>query len=150
MTAPISLAVTLVLTLTLPANADARPAFGEALQQGADQAASCQVQIEHDADELPGCIQARARTAAGTPTRLADAHRLGALFRGWVMADIAAAYAVDGAEPAASALLRELLPLQRKLGVSDAALCRLMADGCRGVIERKQEVLRSKTFRQGR
>lgn len=66
------------------------------------------------------------------------------------MADIAAAYAVDGAEPAASALLRELLPLQRKLGVSDAALCRLMADGCRGVIERKQEVLRSKTFRQGR
>ncbi len=147
--------MTLSLTLALQAsvaNADARPAsaLADALQRGADQAATCQTQVEHDADELPGCVRARARTAAGTPRKLADAHKLGALFRGWVIADIAAAYAVDGAEPAASALLRELLPLQHKLGVSDAALCRLMADSCRGLIERKQEVSRSKAFRQGR
>lgn len=150
MTTPLSLVLALALSLALPASADTRPAsaFAEALQRGADQAASCQVQIEHDADELPGCVQARARTDTGTPPRHAQAHRLGALFRGWVMADTAAAYAVDGAEPAATAMLRELLPLQRKLGISDAELCKLMPDGCRGLIERKQEVTRSKAFRQ--
>lgn len=152
MTTSISLAIVLALVLHAQASrADSRPqsALTMALQYGADQAASCQEQVEHDADELPGCVQARAHSAGGTPRRLAEAQRLGALFRGWVIADIAAAYAVDGAEPAATALLHELLPLQRKLGVTDDALCGLLHDGCSGLIKRKREVARSAAFRLG-
>lgn len=154
------LLVVLVLSLQRPAIAgDGRDNGGppaesaaveSALQAGADQAASCQTQVDDDADELPGCVQARARAAAGTPARLADAQRLGALFRGWVIADIAAAYAVAGAEPVAATLLGELRPLQRKLGVSDAALCALLRDGCRGVFERLREVERAAAATQPR
>lgn len=153
-----TLAVLLALSVQLPATAGAGQDDGErlarskavasALQAGADRAASCQTQVEDDADELPGCVQARARAPAGTPTRLAEAQRLGALFRGWVIADIAAAYAVAGAEPVAATLLGELRPLQRQLSVGDAALCALLRDGCHGIFERLREVERASAAKQ--
>ncbi|MGQ0698669.1 MAG: hypothetical protein ACT4PZ_10555 [Panacagrimonas sp.] len=63
-------------------------------------------QIEHDAYELVGCVQARANESGALSPTLAQAHRLGALFRGWLMADVAAAFAVDGAKAAATELMR--------------------------------------------
>lgn len=137
-----------LVALAAPPTAATKPTpLQAALSSGAEAAATCQSQIEHDAYELVGCVQARANEHGALPPLLAQACGLGALFRGWVMADIAAAFAVDGAEAAATELMHALLPVQEKLGVSDPQLCELLPDSCPTVIHRKREVLAAPPFK---
>lgn len=148
----VRVAATLWLAMAVTEDAEAAAVaptpFQAALQAGADAAAPCRQQIDDDAYEFLECVQVRARPAARR-SRLDDARRLGALFQGWVSADVAAGYAVEGAETAASTLLRVLLPLQKQLDVKDRTLCSLQEVSCVAIINRKREVLASPAFKAG-
>ncbi len=98
-------------------------------------AGSCIEQIDHDLDEFLDCIRVRAQSARD------DASRLGGLAWGWYTAWIHDAYAVAGARTATLTLMRALLPLQNRLGVTDAQLCRVIDAPCALVTEARRDTL---------
>ena len=114
-------------------------AIEHAMAQGRNQVLPCRALIEHDAEELLPCV--RYRMDSKGSTREDEARRLGAYFFGWVTADSAAAFSVQGAAQAASAMLAEMLTLQQRLSVKDEQLCALMDVSCAQVRNRKREML---------
>ncbi len=111
-----------------------------AMELGRDQVQPCRALIDHDALELLSCVRYRAQPL-NTRSRAEDARRLGAWFYGWVTADSAAAFGIEGADAAARELFGDMLALQVRLGVRDEQLCALMELSCEQVKNRKQEML---------
>ncbi len=113
----------------------------QALERGRDAVAACKTLIEHDALELLPCIDYHAGQAQDR-SRMDALQRLGAYFSGWVMADSAAAFDVEGAAAASRALAARLAVLQKRLAVSDKTLCALVDVPCAQMRNRRLELSR--------
>jgi hypothetical protein len=128
--------VRLIAALALPLAAgcgDGR--LQKQLASGRAAAEPCNGQLHDSAEEFRDCI--RLRAASGAP-----AERLGALFYGWVMADSAVMFSVDGAEPIARELARDAATLQRQLGIPDPVLCATVQADCRRLQARREAALK--------
>ncbi len=131
----------------LPASAEAAvaveaPAVDIAveLKAGRDAVRPCLELMEHDADEFAGCVHYRVDLVPAPSKQAAALRRLGALWYGWFMADIHAAFALAGAEQAARQLFAEAIELQQQLKVEDQRLCPLIDAPCSRVLSRRQEL----------
>jgi len=113
-----------------------------AMLEGAARARECQVQIDHDAYEFGDCLRVRLQARTTGDETVAGAHRLGVAFWGWYVSDVAAGFALPGAEP----LANEMRDLSRQLinasATPEAALCPLIETPCDKVLNRWHEVTR--------
>jgi hypothetical protein len=102
-------------------------ARNEALQRGLEAARPCVERFHDQGHTYAECVRYVAAHSAAD----ADPWRLGALTEGWMTADLAARQTGDVDAPrAAGELLAEADTVQRRLGVTDAALCRLLGPRC--------------------
>lgn len=85
----------------------------------------CQMLLHHDAEDYVDCVQARLRAERKPGTK-----KLGIAYFGWVGALNSARMSFPGATDAADHFLRQFRPLQRKLKVSDTALCATVPGDC--------------------
>ena len=93
----------------------------------------CHVFMHEDADEFTNCIDAilaRTTTSADLGRRAQLHQKLGISYFGWVGANNSARVALPGAAAAAQRYLSTFRPLQRALGLEDAALCQVLEGDC--------------------
>ncbi len=111
-----------------------------ALRAGRDAVMPCRERFHEESQTYADCARYVAQQAAGDPA-LRDWRRLGALYTGWVHADLVGQQGDAPADQAARTLLRETLPLQRQLRVSDAVLCQVVDAPCAALAERSRALL---------
>ena len=112
----------------------------EALRAGRDAAMPCQERFHEESQTYADCVRYVAQQALGeAPVR--DWRRLGALYTGWVHADLVGQQGDAPAGQAARMLLHEALPLQKQLRVSDAILCEAVGVPCAALEQRARELL---------
>jgi hypothetical protein len=86
----------------------------------------CQMKLHHDADEFVDCIDDMLKATRGS------AHtRLGIEYFGWVGALNSARMSLPGAMGAADRYLRQFRKTQKRLHVTDDALCKTVPGDCR-------------------
>lgn len=135
-----------LLTLLLGGSACSRPQPEQlaALRAGREAATPCQERFHEESQTYADCVRYVARSKAsgasgGTPQH--DWFRLGALYTGWVHADMVGQQGDAPADQAAHTLLGEALQLQQQLHATDAQLCELVGVPCANLDNRKHELL---------
>ena len=113
-----------------------------ALRGGRDAATPCQERFHEESQTYADCVLYVAQAAAhGNMAAHHDWFRLGALYTGWVSADMVGQQGDAPADRAAHQLLAEALKLQRQLHATDAQLCELVGVPCAALDNRKRELL---------
>lgn len=132
-----------LLTLLLGGSACSRPQPEQlaALRAGREAATPCQERFHEESQTYADCVRyvARSKASGGTPQH--DWFRLGALYTGWVHADMVGQQGDAPADQAAHTLLGEALQLQQQLHATDAQLCELVGVPCANLDNRKHELL---------
>lgn len=91
----------------------------------------CQDFMHEDADEFVSCIDAVvARRVAGESERASAERELGITYFAWVGANNSARIGLPGAAQATDKYRRLFQSLQRRLGMTDRALCAVVAGDC--------------------
>jgi len=129
-----------VLLGCLSACSGASPQQLAALRAGHDAVMPCQERFHEESQTYADCARYVAQQAQGDPV-VRDWRRLGALYTGWVQADLVGQQGDAPAAEAARLLLGEALQLQRRLRLRDAALCRLVEQPCAALEERRRVLL---------
>lgn len=130
----------MVLVGMLSACSAATPQQLKALQAGRDAAMPCQERFHEESQTYADCVRYVAQQAVGD-AQLRDWRRLGALYTGWVHADMVGQQGDAPADRAARQLLRESLQLQRRLRAGDAGLCELVGVPCATLEQRRRALL---------
>lgn len=113
-----------------------------ALRGGRDAATPCQERFHEESQTYADCVLYVAQSAAhGDMALHRDWFRLGALYTGWVSADMVGRQGDAPADRAAHELLGEALKLQRQLHATDAQLCELVGVPCATLENRRRELL---------
>ena len=113
-----------------------------ALRGGRDAAQPCQERFHEESQTYADCVRYVAQSSThGGDTPNQDWFRLGALYTGWVHADLIGQQGDAPADKAARQLLGEALELQRQLHAGDAQMCELVGIPCATLANRKQELL---------
>lgn len=136
----------ILATLLLGGTACSRPQPEQlaALRAGRDAATPCQERFHEESQTYADCVRYVAQSkafnaSAGIAQR--DWFRLGALYTGWVHADMVGQQGDAPADLAAHTLLGEALQLQQQLHVTDAQLCELVGVPCANLGNRRHELL---------
>jgi hypothetical protein len=111
-----------------------------ALRAGNDAATPCQERFHEESQTYADCVRYVSQQKQGAED-LRDWRKLGALYTGWVHADMVGMQGDAPSAAAARALLGEALDLQRRLGAGDATLCALVVVPCPLLKERRKELL---------
>jgi hypothetical protein len=85
----------------------------------------CQERIHHNTLDFESCILNMARAAQGDAPR-----QLGLTYFGWVAAMNSARMGMLGARITAWRMMTVFVPIQRRLGISDEALCAVVPGPC--------------------
>ena len=93
--------------------------------------AQCQMKLHHDADDYVVCVDDLLKA-----NKAGRAVQLGIEYFGWVGALNSARMSLPGSMDAAQSYLRMFRKTQRRLSVSDAALCATVPGDCRERIAR--------------
>ena len=132
----------LFLLLGMAACSRPQPQQLAALRGGRDAATPCQERFHEESQTYADCVSYVAQSAAHRNMAVdRDWFRLGALYTGWVDADMVGQQGDAPAGRAARQLLAEALKLQRQLRASDAELCELVGVPCAALDHRKRELL---------
>jgi len=118
----------------------ATPQQQAALRAGRDAAVPCQERFHEESQTYADCVRYVAQQALGDPA-VRDWRRLGALYTGWVSADLVGRQGDAPADRAARQLLDEALELQRRLQAPDPALCELVGQPCAALRQRRRALL---------
>lgn len=133
----------ILVMLLLGGTACSRPQQEQlaALRAGRDAATPCQERFHEESQTYADCVRyvAQSKASGGAPQR--DWFRLGALYTGWVHADMVGQQGDAPADQAARTLLGEALQLQQQLHVGDAQLCELVGVPCANLDNRRRELL---------
>ncbi len=126
-----------VLLGCLAACSSASPQQLAALRAGRDAVMPCQERFHEESQTYADCARYVAQQAQGDPA-VRDWRRLGALYTGWVHADLVGQQGDAPADHAARLLLTEALDLQRRLQAREAMLCQLVEQSCAALEERRR------------
>jgi hypothetical protein len=132
--------LTAVLPGVLAACSAATPQQLAALRAGRDAAVPCQERFHEESQTYADCVRYVGQQALADPA-VRDWRRLGALYTGWVHADLVGQQGDGPADRAARLLLGEALALQQRLRARDAALCELVERPCAALEERRRALL---------
>jgi hypothetical protein len=111
-----------------------------ALREGRDAATPCRERFHEESQTYADCARYVAQQASSN-AGYQDWRRLGALYTGWISADMVGQQGDVPADRAARQLLGEALQLQRRLGARDADLCGVAGLPCATMDERRRELL---------
>lgn len=113
----------------------------QALRSGRDAVLPCQERFHEQSQTYVDCVRyvAQAGSKDLTPALLAW-RRLGALYTGWVHADLVGQQGDAPAAAGARTLLREARTLQQQLQAPQPALCDLVGIPCARIDNRMQEL----------
>lgn len=111
-----------------------------ALRAGRDAVTPCQERFHEESQTYADCARYVSQQAQGD-ARVREWRRLGALYTGWVHADMVGQQGDAPANQAARMLLGEALPLQKQLHAGDATLCEMVGVPCATLAERRRELL---------
>ena len=112
-----------------------------ALRSGRDAAMPCQERFHEESQTYADCVRYVTQSGARGAAPYGDWYRLGALYTGWVHADLVGQQGDAPADQAARQLLHEALQLQQRLQASDAQLCELVGVPCATLLNRRRELL---------
>ena len=99
--------------------------------------------MHEDAEEYVSCVNALlARRTVGESDAEGQLRRLGILYAAWIGANSSARVGLPGAQEAMDQYRRLLRPLQAKLNLTDAALCRTEAGDC---VQRTAQLMAQET-----
>lgn len=133
------LLTTALLVTGLTGCEPATPQQQQALRAGRDAVVPCQERFHEESQTYADCVRYVAQQALGDPA-VRDWRRLGALYTGWVRADLVGQQGDAPADRAARTLLAEALGLQQRLGARDGLLCELVERPCVALDERRREL----------
>jgi hypothetical protein len=111
-----------------------------ALREGRDAVTPCRERFHEESTTYADCAYYVAQQA-GSNSQYREWRQLGALYTGWVSADMVGQQGDAPADGAARRLLRDALELQQRLQARDADLCGLVGVPCPNLRERRQELL---------